>query len=187
MARSKWVQREYIEHLLFALMRPNAEALRLSMDYGLRIGDVLRMPRSALDDGVYRLKEEKTGKRRTVHLSESHVRECYAIAGRYFVFEHRLDVHKHRTRQAVYKDLKRLCSCFRLEGVSPHSARKIYSVEKFHQTGDVKKVQKLLNHSDESVTLLYALADQLSAAQPHTWQKGASQRAPKSERTYPHK
>lgn len=185
MARSKWVEREYIEHILVALMRPNAEALRLSMDYGLRIGDVLNMPRSALADGVYRLKEEKTGKRRTIRLSQSHIAECYAIAGRYYVFEHRLDVHKHRTRQAVYKDLKRLCDCFRIEGLSPHSARKIYSVEQMRRTGDIKKVQKLLNHSDETVTMLYALADHLSAAHPRTFK--SMKRTPRREASFPNK
>lgn len=171
MARSKWAPRDYMEHLLAGCMRPNREALRLSMDYGLRIGDVLKMPRSALDEGVYRLKEEKTGKRRTVHLSEFHIAECMAITGRYFVFEHRLDAKRHRTRQAVYKDIRRMAKAFRVDGISPHSARKVFSVEKFKESGgNMKKVQRLLNHSDEAVTMLYALADSLSEAKPETEQ-----------------
>lgn len=162
MAVSKWLPRDSMEHLLAACTRENREALRLSMDYGLRIGDVLRMPSDALTRPRWSFKEEKTGKRRVITLSESHRSECLAFAGKNFVFEHRCDPYRHRTRQAVYKDLKRIAKAFRLEGVSPHTARKTYAVERYRASGgDLKKVQRLLNHSDEAVTILYALADQL--------------------------
>lgn len=167
-SRSKYAEREYIDHILACMMAPNAEALRLSLDYGLRIGDVLSMPRSALESGTYSLMEEKTGKRRVVRLSQLHIDACMRIAGRYFVFEHRLTPKKHRTRQAVYKDLKRICKVFRVDGISPHSARKVYAVEKLRKSGDLAKVQRALNHSDPEITLLYALADHISAAQPRT-------------------
>lgn len=163
MSVSQWICREEMEHLLAACMPENREALRLSMDYGLRIGDVLRMPTAVLKTGRWSFKEEKTGKRRVVNLSDSHRRTCSSFAGKVFVFEHRTDMYRHRTRQAVYKDLKRISKAFRLKGVSPHTSRKIYSVEAYKQSGgDLKKVQRLLNHSDESVTILYALADELS-------------------------
>lgn len=133
------------------------------MDYGIRIGDVLRMPTAALSRPRWSFKEEKTGKRRRITISESHRAECLSFAGKYFVFEHRLDPHRHRTRQAVWKDLKRISRAFRLDGVSPHTARKTYAVERYRASGgDMKKVQRLLNHSDEAVTALYALADQLT-------------------------
>lgn len=162
MARSQWACRSDMEHLLAACMPENREALRLSMDYGLRIGDVLRMPRAAAERGVWSFKEEKTGKRRRVVLSESHRRACLSIAGKIYVFEHRTDPHKHRTRQAVYKDLRRIAGMYRLRQITPHSMRKVYSVERYRQTGgSLQKVQRLLNHSDEAVTVLYALADQM--------------------------
>lgn len=145
-------------------MPSNREALRLSMDYGMRIGDVLRMPVSAVRAGKWSFKEEKTGKRRVVRLSERHRAACMSIAGRVYVFEHRLDPYRHRTRQAVYKDLKRIAVMFRLPHITPHSGRKIYSVERYKESGgNLKKVQRLLNHSDEAVTVLYALADELSS------------------------
>ena len=43
--------------------------------------------------------------------------------------------------------------------ISPHSLRKVYAVEEFERTGDLKRVQKLLNHSSEAVTLLYAMSN----------------------------
>ena len=167
MATSHWISRENMEHLLAACMPENREALRLSMDYGLRIGDVLRMPSSALTAPRWSFKEEKTGKRRRVTLSAAHKAVCASMAGKVYVFEHRLDPLRHRTRQAVWKDLKRIARMYRLESVSPHSARKTYSVERYRQSGgDLAKVQRLLNHSDEAVTALYALADQLSLKNP---------------------
>ena len=163
MSASQWICREQMEHLLAACMPENREALRLSMDYGLRIGDVLRMPSAVLKTGKWSFKEEKTGKRRIVRLSDEHRRTCASFAGKVFVFEHRTDMYRHRTRQAVYKDLKRIAKAFRLSGVSTHTGRKIYSVEAYKASGgDLKKVQRLLNHSDEGVTMLYALADELT-------------------------
>ena len=162
MGRSQWACRSDMEHLLAACMPENREALRLSMDYGLRIGDVLRMPTRAARNGVWSFKEEKTGKRRRVRLSEAHRRRCLSFAGKIYVFEHRTDPHRHRTRQAVYKDLRRIADMYRLRHISPHSMRKVYSVERYRQAGgSLLKVQRLLNHDSEAVTALYALADQL--------------------------
>ena len=81
------------------------------------------------------------------------------------VFEGRIDPKRPRTRQAVYKDIKRACRLFRLPTalqISPHSARKIYAVDQYHKSGDLKRVQRLLNHETEAVTMVYAMADQLT-------------------------
>ena len=165
MARSKWLPRGDMEHLLALCTMENEEALRISMDYGARIGDVLAMPTAAARSGRWNYREEKTGKRRRVRLSAAHQRTLLSFAGKVYCFEHRLDPLRHRTRQAVYKDIKRAARCFRYEGISPHSERKIYSVEKYRASGgNLKKVQQLLNHSDEAVTLLYAHADSISKA-----------------------
>lgn len=165
MSRSRWVCREDMNHILAACTWENELALRVSMSYGLRIGDVLRMPSTVLKTGRWSFREEKTGKRRRVTLSKALCRYLVGISGKVYVFEHRTDWHKHRTRQAVFKDIKRAARLFRIDGVSPHTARKIYGVEQYRLSGgDMKKVQKLLNHSDEAVTALYALADQLTKA-----------------------
>lgn len=163
MARSRWAARAALEHLLAGCTLENRLALEMSMDYGLRIGDVLRLPTEAARRGIWSFKEEKTGKRRRIKLGAERQRQLLSISGKLYVFEHRLDWRKHRTRQAVYKDLVRMAKAFRLAHVTPHSARKTYAVEKYHEGGDLKRVQRLLNHSDEAVTLLYAMADQLTA------------------------
>lgn len=49
------------------------------------------------------------------------------------------------------------------ENLGPHSARKIFAVDLYHRTGDLEAVRKALNHTDQAVTLVYALADQLTS------------------------
>lgn len=164
MARAEWAPRPFVELLLLGCTPENAEALRVSMDYGARIGDVLRMKRKDVENnGRWDYREEKTGKRRRVKLSEAHQKTLLSIAGKVYVFEGRNDWRKHRTRQAVWKDLKRMARACRLDAVSVHSARKIYSVERYRESGgNLAKVCRLLNHSDEAVTALYAMADLMS-------------------------
>lgn len=168
---SGYIDRRNLEHLLAGLMPPNREALRLSMDYGMRIGDVLAMPSSAPDKPRYTYTEEKTGKKRTVRLSEAHRASLRALRNDYWCFPHRLDPRRHRCRQTVWKDLKRIAKAFRLKAISPHSARKLFAVELYHRTGDMKRVQRALNHDNVEVTALYALADQLTFSGSSTHMK----------------
>lgn len=160
--KSRYIDRKALEHLLAGMMPENALAIQISMDTGMRIGDVLSMPFNAPDSPYYTYSEEKTHKRRTVRLSDQHRNGLRAFRFGAYCFPHRLDPDRHRTRQAVYKDIKRIAKAFRLKGISPHSARKMYAVELYHKTGNVDYVRRRLNHEDTAVTLIYALADQLS-------------------------
>lgn len=162
--RAGYIFEEELEHILAALMPPNRLALRVSLATGLRIGDVLSLMRVRLAPRMT-VKEQKTGKSRRVYIPAALLEEMQAHAGRYWVFEGRTDPRRHRTRQAVYKDLARAARLFRLpswQHISPHSARKVFAVREYHKDGDLKRVQQLLNHDSEAVTLLYAMADQLT-------------------------
>ena len=160
--RTSWVCDSDFKVILRLLMDPNRLAVEMSLRYGMRIGDVLATKRSDVVKGDWTYKEQKTGKRRRVRCQGDFQRRLLAQSGRVFIFEHRLDWKKHRTRQAVYKDIKRAAKALRLdENVGTHSARKNYAVNQFRVTGDLKKVQRLLNHSDEAVTMIYALADKM--------------------------
>ncbi|MGM9586456.1 MAG: tyrosine-type recombinase/integrase, partial [Candidatus Limivicinus sp.] len=69
----------------------------------------------------------------------------------------------HKTRQAVWADVKRAAKAARLPAnVGTHSARKVYAVRKLQRTGDLAAVQRALNHSDPAVTMVYAMADHLA-------------------------
>ena len=149
-----------VELVLAALTPGNALAMRVALHTGLRIGDVLALRTEQLAPRLW-VTESKTKKRRQIGLPEPLLSDLKKQAGTYWVFEGR-DPEKHRTRQAVWKDVKRAAAALRLpQNVGPHSARKVYAVELMQKYGDIEKVRRALNHNSETVTLIYALADQM--------------------------
>lgn len=158
--RTEWLPKGEIEIILRALSAENRLACEISLATGLHINDVLALTPEKVRKQRFTLREEKTGKTRRIRLPAELVARVLALSGQHYIFEHRLNGRKHRTRQAVFKDLKKACANFGIKkNVAPHSLRKIYAVEEYELTGDLKKVQKLLNHSNEAVTMLYAMAN----------------------------
>lgn len=162
--RSDYFTDDFISNVLAVLMPENRLACITSLTTGLRISDVLNIKTAQLKKR-FSVREKKTGKLRTVYLSDELLDELLKIAGKIYVFESRTDYRKPRTRQAVYKDIKRASVAFRVPAsltLSPHTCRKIYAVKQYRRTCDISKVQALLNHSSEAVTMLYAIADTLT-------------------------
>lgn len=152
-----------MSHILAALTYENRLAITVSLLTGLRIGDVLNIRSRDLLKDRFTITEEKTLKRRTIRIPNKLRDELQGIAGKIYVFENRLSARKHRTRQAVYKDIKRAAKAFRVKGnISCHTARKIYAVSEYKKDFSVARVKKLLNHSSEAVTMIYAIADELT-------------------------
>ena len=163
MARSDWASGDVMAHILAALTYENRLAVTVSLVTGLRIGDVLNMRSRELLKDRFTITEEKTLKRRTVHLPAKLRDELLSISGKIYVFENRYTALKHRTRQAVYKDIKRAAKAFRIKSnISCHTARKIYAVSEYKKDFSVARIKKLLNHSSEAVTMIYAIADELT-------------------------
>lgn len=156
-------------HVLALLMPANRRAMEIALATGLRIGDVLTLRRDQLAQRI-RVTERKTGKQRTVRLPVALLRDLQREAATYpddcpWLFPGR-DPGKPRTRQAVWQDVRRAARAVRLPAslqCSPHSARKAYAVRAFQRTGDLTLVQRDLRHSSPEVTLLYAMADELTA------------------------
>lgn len=161
--RSEWVTSKEIEYILASLMPINALVCEISLATGLRIGDVLSLKPWQVnpDRERFTIKEQKTGKSRLVYIPLKLRKKAFEISGRFWVFENRFDVKKHRTRQAVFKDLRRSAKAFRIKNhLSPHSFRKVFAVNYYNKCGcNLGKVKKLLNHSSEAVTMIYAMAD----------------------------
>ena len=162
--RSEWISKGEFEHILAGLMPENRLACEISLITGLRINDVLALTPEKVRKQRFTVREEKTGKTKFVRLPKEIVNRCLACAGQHYIFEHRINGRKHRTRQAVYKDLRRVADLFKVkQNITPHTARKVYAVEEFESSGgNLKKVKKLLNHSNEAVTMIYAMANVLS-------------------------
>lgn len=163
--RSDFVERDILGHVLFALTEPNRLACRVALETGLRIDDVLSLLTVVLNSKTFTVVEKKTGKKKTCRLSEGLKRDLRGVCGKIYIFPHRFDENRHRTRQAVYSDIKRAAKLFRVkDNITPHSMRKAYAVDLMRKYGDLGKVAKALNHDPKylTTTALYALADILS-------------------------
>lgn len=144
--------------MLQLLTPENRLVLRVCLHTGLRLGDVLGLRSSQLARNFW-VTEKKTGKRRQVGLPQPLLGDLQKAAGREWVFPGRWG-NKPRTRQAVWKDVKRAARALRLpQNAAPHSARKVYAVELLKRYGDIEKVRRALNHDSVTVTLIYAMAD----------------------------
>lgn len=156
--RTEYLLEKEVELVLSALTEQNRLVMRTCLQTGLRVGDVLALTPDKLKRNFW-VTEQKTGKARQVGLPEPLLSDLRKNAGKRWVFPG-ANPRKHRTRQAVWKDVKRAAEAFRLkQNIGPHSARKVYAVELLRKYGDIDRVRRALNHSSESVTLIYAMAD----------------------------
>lgn len=163
MAKTEYLLHEQVDRVLAALMPQNALICRVCLHTGLRLGDVLNLRTQQL--GLqFMVTEAKTRKRRRVGLPAGLLAEIRQQAGTVWAFPGRV-AGKHKTRQAVWKDMKRAAKAFRLpQNVAPHSLRKVYAVELLDKYGDIQRVRRALNHSGVEVTMIYAMADKLLTA-----------------------
>lgn len=144
--------------MLDLLTYENRLVVRVLLHTGLRIGDVLSLKTDQLKPNFW-ITEQKTGKRRQVGLPEPLLSDLRDSAGALWVFPG-ADPRKHRTRQAVWKDVKRAAAAARLTvNAAPHSCRKVYAVKLLERYGDIDRVRRALNHGGIEVTLIYAMAD----------------------------
>lgn len=144
--------------MLDLLTYENRLVLRVLLHTGLRIGDVLQLKPEQLKPNFW-ITEQKTGKRRQVGLPEPLLVDLRDSADGEWVFPGQRP-GKHRTRQAVWKDVKRAAAAARLTvNAAPHSCRKVYAVKLLERYGDIDRVRRALNHGGIEVTLIYAMAD----------------------------
>lgn len=163
--RSEYIDREVWRAIMPSMTPENARAIAVSLETGVRIGDVLALHVSDLSDSGINYTAAKTGKRGYAPCSSrllDLLREK-AVGGVCFPSR---DGSKslYRSRQAVWKNVR---DAARRSGikphVSPHSARKTFAVELYHKRG-IAAVQSALQHEDVNTTNLYALADAQGAA-----------------------
>lgn len=161
--KTEYLLQKEVQLVLDLLTYENRLVMRLLLHTGLRIGDALRLRTAELKPNFW-ITEQKTGKRRQVGIPEPLLSDLREAAGEEWVFPGAV-AGKHRTRQAVWKDVKRAAAAMRLpQNIGPHSARKVYAVELLEKYGDLERVRRALNHGGVEVTLIYALADrQLTA------------------------
>ena len=156
--RTEYLIEKEVEQVLDLLTYENRLVMRVLLHTGLRISDVLAWTPEQLRPNFW-ITEQKTGKRRQVGLPEPLLSDLREAAGDLWVFPGS-DPTKHRSRQAVWKDVKRAAAAMRLTAnAAPHSARKVYAVKLLERYGDLDRVRRALNHGGIEVTLIYAMAD----------------------------
>lgn len=160
--RSQYVDPDTFKLLSSKLQPSNLLAVTIAAHTGLRIDDVLCLRIENLKTRIT-VVEKKTGNKRRVYIGKKLMSLILKFVGTRksgFVFPHRLDPERHRTRQAVFKDVKKQASELGLSSqISPHSFRKVYAVKLFKRIGSLEAVQRILGHKKMETTLIYALAD----------------------------
>lgn len=160
--RTEWIQPKDVGLLLALLTPENRLVCQVSLACGLRVGDVVALRRVEVENPNSWITEKKTGRRRRLCLGKALRAALLAQAGDPWVFEGARDKTRHRTRQAVWRDLQRAAKALRLKvNVGPHSMRKCFAVDLMERSGSLEEVRRSLGHEDTATTLLYALADQL--------------------------
>lgn len=159
--RSEYITREVWQALLPSMTYANALAIAVSLETGLRIGDVLQLQVSDLSDSSISYTAQKTGKAGTAACSPSLIARLRSNArGGTCCFPARFgSKHPCRSRQAVWANVRKAATAAGIKPhVSPHTARKTYAVDLYHRRG-IAAVQAALQHGDVNTTNLYALAD----------------------------
>lgn len=174
---TEYLVRREMEHVFAALTPANRLVCRVCVDTGLRVGDVVALRTDQLAPQFW-ITEAKTGKRRRVNLTDFLLKALKAQAGKTWVFPSPKDETRHRTRQAVWYDVKRAAKAFRLpQNVAPHSLRKVYAVQLLERCkGNIGRVQRALNHSDAATTYIYAMAYEIYRSKYETIEQGKQEK-----------
>lgn len=157
---TEYLYQQEVDRVLSALMPQNQLIVRVMLQTGMRLSDALVLRSEGLStSGWYT--EAKTGKRRRYGIKKPLLEAIQEQAGPEWAFPGR-KMGTHKTRQAVWRDIKRASVAFRLpQNVGAHSMRKVYAVQLMKKYGDLERVKRNLNHASGSVTAIYAMADML--------------------------
>ncbi len=167
--KSDYMKPENYNKLFVFMTYENTLVLRVSLETGLRIGDVLKMRPEDISGRTIRYTASKTGKRGRAVISQDLAKRLKQVAGESYIFPKRGKPDDHRRRQTVWKDVKKAAEALRAvnvvhgENITPHSARKTFAVEDAERYG-LKHTQKMLQHRDKATTKMYAFSDRYIGA-----------------------
>ena len=159
--KSDYINPEGLELILGVMQEANALAVRVSLETGLRIGDVLSLRRESVEQSEHiTVIEAKTGKEKEITLKARTRAAVLALAGDgEWAFPSPMHNGQARRRQTVWRDVKKACRlCSVRLNITPHSARKVYAVKQFKSKG-LEQTKSALNHDNITTTLLYAFSD----------------------------
>ncbi len=131
---------------------------------GYRLDDILRLRNWQIKGKSITIRERKTGNIRTVENTCSKV--CGNPLEYLFKGRGRTGEKKKLHRSTFWRHFERAVCAAGLDGrgYTVHSLRKVYAVNLYRATGDVKAVQTDMGHKSLATTCLYVLG----ALQPST-------------------
>lgn len=160
--RTDYLNPELYNRLYGVMTFENVLALRVSLETGLRIDDVLSLREEQLNGRTLRGVAEKTGKSYKKVISQDLANKLTKIQKNGWIFPHRTKKDCHRTRQTVWANMKKAAAILGVKlNAAPHSARKTYAVEVF-QDGGIERAQKELQHDRLSTTMIYCFSNLLT-------------------------
>jgi integrase len=157
--KSKYLDKSELGKLRAMLAEEAWLPFWVSLETGLRIGDVVKLRRQNLQSDGLHYKAQKTGKNGVAAISADLRRNLSARRGKW-LFPSPYKKDKHITRQTAWARIKAACKRAGIddEGVSPHSLRKVFAVELYREKG-FKAVQEALQHNSAATTEIYSFAD----------------------------
>lgn len=156
--KSEYLDPKNYEKLYPIMQYQNVLAMRTALETGLRIDDVLSLTQNALTGTTIDYRAHKTGKAGKKKISKDLADKLRTNAKGGYLFKGK-GKNTHRTRQTVWKDVKKACKQLGLKGqISPHSTRKSYAVDLRKRKG-LAEVQKELQHTNAETTMIYAFSD----------------------------
>lgn len=157
--RSKYVEGEDLSRLKETLSEDEWLPLWVSLETGLRIGDVVKLRRENVQKDGLHYKAQKTKKNGVAKIGAHLRKRLEGIKGKW-LFPSPYKPGAHLTRQCAWARIKRACARAGVDpaGISPHSLRKVFAVELYRESG-FKAVQSALQHSSAATTEIYSYAD----------------------------
>lgn len=158
--KSRYLESGEVKRIRAALSPDEWLPLWISLETGIRVGDVVSLKCGAVRyDGIH-YTAQKTGKRGLAPISEDLRRALRRGKAGEWLLPSPYHLGRHLTRQAVWSRIKRGAKVagVDLEGVSPHALRKSFAVELYREKG-FKAVQAALQHRNAATTEIYSFAD----------------------------
>lgn len=129
---------------------------------GLRITDILSLRvKDVKSKNSISMREQKTGKQRIFPINPflkkslaSYI-EDYDLDMEEYLIRSSGKNNKHITRDMAYKIMRQAAEYFGLYNIGTHTLRKTFGYHFYAQTKDIVTLQKIFNHSDPSITLVY--------------------------------
>lgn len=134
----------------------------VGLNTAFRFSDLRRLTVDKCKDGFVYQRDQKTGKENAFEFNPKVWREIRSyiarkgLQGPDFLFQSRQGINRPLSRKQGYNVLKTAAEGVGIPyKIGTHTLRKTYGYWFYRQTNDIAALQKILNHSDPSITQIY--------------------------------